>query len=154
MAYCTKDHVLTAYGQEQVASVTGDPAKQQTDTDKLEAAIEEYGSYMEQHVRSQHPDNPFDEEHDFLRGLNVEGAWLTLQKRTPGGASEDVRKDLKRLDGVLMQVATGQIDLMDQAEIDDAPSDRLDADELIQQGGTKNNDYFGLHRDLPDYLNV
>jgi len=152
MAYCTADDVKTAYGKEQLSSVTGDPQKQQVDTDKLQDAIDHYGDYMEQHVRAQHPDNPFDESHEFLRGLNIEGAWLTLQKRTPGGASEDVRKDLKRLDGVLMKIATGQIDLMDQEEKDNAPSDRLNPDDLIQQRGTKDGDAFGLHRDLPDWL--
>ena len=152
MAYCTAEHVQTAYGKEALSSVTGDAQKQQVDTQRLQEAINEYGAYMEQHVRSQHPDNPFDESHEFLRGLNIEGAWLTLQKRTPGGASEDVRKDLKRLDGVLMKIATGKIDLMDQEEKDNAPSDRLNPDDLIQQRGTKDGDAFGLHRDLPDWL--
>jgi len=154
MAYCTDDHVLTAYGSEQLSSVTGDPHKQRVDTDKLSEAIDEYAAYIRQHVRSQHPDDPFDESHEFLRGLNVEGAFLTLQKRTPGGTSEQVRKDLQRLDKILMQIATGQIDLMDQQQIDDAPSDRLKPDDLIQQRGTKDQEAFGLHRDLPDWMNT
>jgi len=154
MAYCTQDHVLTAYGQEQISSVTGDPLKETVDTEKLSEAIKEYGAYIQQHVRSQHPDDPFDENHEFLRSLNIEGAFLTLQKRTPGGTSEEVRKDLQRLDGILMKVATGQIDLMDQQQIDDAPSDRLKPEELIQQKGTKDQEAFGLHRDLPTWLST
>lgn len=154
MAYCTQDDVKTAYGKEELSSVTGDPAKTQVDTDRLQDAIDHYGDYMEQHVRAQHPDDPFDTSHDFLNGLNVEGAWLTLNKRTPGMGGDGVRSDLQRLDTVLMRIATAKINLMDQDDLDSAPTDKVDAAELIQQGRTKNEDVFGLHRDLPSYLNA
>lgn len=152
MAYCTTDDVLQAYDQSELAGITGDSQRSTVDESKVQDAIDDFGAYMEQHVRAQHPDNPFDTTNEFLNGLNVEGAFLTLQKRSPGGTDEETRQDLKRLDSVLMRIASGKLHLMDQAEIDDAPSDKLTPSDLIEQ--RPSGQEFGIHRRLPDHLST
>lgn len=154
MAYCTAQDVQDAYPNDELASITGDADRTSIDTGKIEEAVDDYGAYMVRHVRMQHPDNPFDGSDEFLNGLNVEGAYLTLQKRTPGGGGEQVRNDLDRLDKILMRIATKDLDLMDQTQIDEAPSEPLKPSNLIQQGRTDDGEEFGLHRDLPSWLSA
>lgn len=54
-----------------------------------------------------------------LCGLNVEGAFLLLQKRnptSPGALDEDLLRAEKRLDGILRRIADGELRLMSGAE--------------------------------------
>lgn len=57
--------------------------------------------------------------------LNVEGAFLLLQKRnpaSPGALDEDLLRAERRLDGLLGQIAKGALRLMDDAEKADPPA--------------------------------
>lgn len=133
MAYCTAQHVTDAYSMDQVAEVTGDSSGQSVDSSVVEQAVTDYGGYMETHVRMQHADDPFDETHDLLRSLNVEGAFLLMCKRQPGGLTEEQAEAEERLDDILMEIANGSIALMDEADQAEAESrPDLDPDQLVQ----------------------
>jgi len=133
MAYCTPQHVKDAYSMEQVAEVTGDSEGQTVDDDALDQAVTDYGAYIETHVRMQHADNPFGNDHDFLRSLNIEGSFLLLNKRQPAGLTEEQADAEERLDDILLRIAEGELTLMnkaDQADAEGRPD--LDPEELVQ----------------------
>ena len=133
MAYCTPTDIIDAYSATQVAQATGDSEGDTVNTDRLTKAVDDYGAHMEMHVRMQHPDNPFGTDHDFLQQMNVEGAFLLLQKRGPMGLSERQQEAEKRLDTVLLRIAEGKVVLQDdddQSTADGRPS--LNADEMVQ----------------------
>ena len=149
--YCDVQDVKDMYDAQELASLTGDASRDTIDDSKVQLAVEDFGAYMERHIRMQHPDNPFDNTDEFLNSLNARGAFLYLKQRAEGGGGEQVRKDLKSLDTQLMRIAKGELDLMDQEEIDNA-GDKLSPDDLIQK--RKSGTEFGIHRRLPDYLNA
>jgi len=150
-AYCTVQDVKDVYDAQELASLTGDPNRATIDDEKVQLAVDDYGAYMERHVRMQHPDNPFDESDEFLNSLNAEGAYLYLKQRAEGGGDEEVRKELRDLDKVLMRIAQGELDLMDPEEIDNA-GEKLVPGDLIEK--RKSGTEFGIHRRLPGYLNA
>ena len=149
--YCSVQDVKDVYDYQELASLTGDPNRENIDEEKVQRAVDDYGAYMERHIRMQHPDNPFDETDEFLNSLNAEGAYLYLKQRAEGGGSEEVRKELRDLDKVLMRIAQGELDLMDPEEIDNA-GEKLKPSDLIQK--RKSGTEFGIHRRLPGYLNA
>jgi phage gp36-like protein len=133
MAYCTAQDVIDAYSREQIAEVTGDAQGQAVDRGQVERAVEDYGAQVEAHVRMQHPDDPFDVTNEYLNSLNVEGAFLLLQKRTTGGMEENLQDAEERLDGVLLRIAQGELELLDdedEAEAEGRPD--LRASELTR----------------------
>lgn len=133
MAYCTPDDVIDAYSATQVAQATGDSEGDTVDTERLTKAVEDYGAHIEMHVRMQHPDNPFGTDHEFLQQINVEGAFLLLQKRGPMGLSERQQDAEKRLDTVLLRISEGKVVLQNdeaQSTADSRPS--LNAEDMVQ----------------------
>lgn len=133
MAYCTPADIIDAYSATQVAQATGDSEGDTVDSDRLAKAVDDYGAHMEMHVRMQHPDNPFGTDHDFLQQMNVEGAFLLLQKRGPMGLSERQQEAEQRLDRMLLRVAQGKVVLQDddaQSTAESRPD--LNADEMVQ----------------------
>ena len=143
MAYCTAQDVIDAYSMEQIAEVTGDADGATYDQAQVQKAVDSYGSHIEVHVRMQHPDDPFTAEHGFLNNLNIEGAFLLLHKRTPGGMEENLQDAEERLDEILLQIAEGELSLLDaedQAEAEGRPE--LNASELVRAAPRR----FGHHR--------
>lgn len=133
MAYCTAQDVIDAYSREQIAEVTGDPEGAEVNEGQVQRAVEDYGAQVEAHVRMQHPDDPFDATNEYLNSLNVEGAFLLLQKRTTGGMEENLQDAEERLDEVLLRIAQGELELLDdedEAEAEGRPD--LRASELTR----------------------
>lgn len=133
MAYCTAQDVIDAYSLEQIAEVTGDAQGAEVDEGQVQRAVDDYGAHVEAHVRMQHPDNPFSEKDEYLNSLNVEGAFLLLQKRTTGGMEENLQDAEERLDEVLLRIAQGELELLDdedEAEAEGRPD--LSASELAR----------------------
>lgn len=146
MAYCTPDDVEEAYTTQTIAELTGDAQGQSVDTEKVQRAIDTYGAHMEMHLRMQHPDNPFDIDNQYLNALNVEGAYIELQKKTPGGLDEQLQRAEKRLDDILMRIAAGQMQILDPDQETDAEDGALlDPDDLVDAPDR----HFTWNRKLP-----
>lgn len=142
MAYCTTQDVIDEYGTKRIAQVTGDATGQTVNTTKADKAVSSYGDFIEQHVRMQHPDNPFDTAHTFLNGLNVEGAFLRLKKASPAGLDDKGIAAERRLDRILERIADGKLSLLD-ADDQAAPEEH---DITLSEAISSKERLFGGHR--------
>ena len=121
MAYCTAQDVEDAYGTDLIARLTGDASGQTVDTNRVDVVVQTYAGYIDQHVQMQY-DLPVDDSNGFLKGLNIEGAFVALQKQSESGADEDLRASERRLDRILQSIANGDTRL---------EPDGLDTDAMI-----------------------
>lgn len=131
MAYCDANDVILAYRTSMLGELTGFRGGGDIDREKLDLAVADFGDELELAVRSQHPDNPFDRTHAYLRGLNVKGAFLTLAERSPGGLSEAQLVQWKMLHGAIRDIRAGEVDLVTDAQKAD-PQPTLDPVTLVQ----------------------
>lgn len=95
--YCTLQHLMDRKDEERLAKITGDGSGQTVDQMKVEGAIEDFAGYMNAELRKQYPDLPFDDTQSYLNGLNIQGAWLLLERDSDAGWSEGDREDWKML---------------------------------------------------------
>lgn len=143
-AYCTAQDVIDAYSLEQMAEVTGDAGGETVNEAQVERAVRDYGAHVTAHVRMQYPSDPFGASHEYLNSLNVEGAFLLMQKRTTGGMEENLQDAEERLDDILLKIAEGQLDLhaLSDDEATGEDETELNPDELIRAAPRR----FGSHR--------
>lgn len=125
MPYCTAQDVEDAYGTDLIARLTGDASGQAVDTARVDVVVQTYAGYIDQHVQMQY-DLPVDDANGFLKGINIEGAFIALQKQSESGADEDLRASERRLDRILQSIANGDTRLepegLDTESMIDAPT--------------------------------
>lgn len=90
-----------------IAQLTGDPTGQSVDPAKVQLQINSFAAKMEAAIRMQYPDQPFGDEHLYLRELNVEGAYLQLERNSDRGWSEQYVKRYEMLEKELDKIAAG-----------------------------------------------
>ena len=116
MAFCTTQHIIDSKGSDVIAQLTGDPAGATVDTAKVQAQINSFASKMEAAIRVQYPDQPFGDEQLYLRELNVEGAYLQLERNSPRGWTDDHIKRYEMLEKELDKIANGMKKLRSVSE--------------------------------------
>ena len=115
MTYCTQTDITDRKGTEKIAKLTGDPSGAEIDSAKVTSAIEEFASKIDAAVRKNYPDLPFDSTHKLLNGLNIEGAYLLLE-RDGRGWTDDKREEWKMIMKQVDDIAKGIIDLRSETE--------------------------------------
>lgn len=145
MAYCTVQDVKDAYPEDRLREITtGEYEGVPIDDEKLQKAIDSYGDYIRMHVTKQHPSNPFDETHDYLNALNVEGAFLTVKSRSETGLSDAEQRIMEQKDTILGKIASGAVPLMSpEDEVDAEDGTLLDKEDLFDKPQRR----FNRHRD-------
>ncbi|MDZ7802373.1 phage protein Gp36 family protein [Thiohalophilus sp.] len=116
MAYCNQQDIVDRKGSERLAELTGDSTGQSINAARVTKAINEFGNRIDNAVRVNYPKLPFDETNAFLNGLNIEGAYLILERDKELGWSEDQRADWKLLEKDLEKIAQGMYDLRTETE--------------------------------------
>jgi len=111
MSYCTIEHITARKGTRKVAELTGDPSGQAVDEAEVLSQIEDFAERMNSSIRVHYPDLPFGDDQLFLRGLNIEGAYLQLERDGDRGWTEDMRKEWKMLLDDLDGIAQGKKEL-------------------------------------------
>lgn len=119
MPFCSTEHILSAKGESKIAELTGDASGQEVDEEKVQEQIDNYGSIMESAIRRQYPDQPFGQEQRHLRSLNVQGAYLLLERESDRGWTEDHIKQYQMLEKELDKIADGlrKLDSPSSAEV-------------------------------------
>jgi len=117
MPYCTEANITARKGTQRIAELTGDPSGATVDSAKVAAAIDEFAAKMDNAIRVEYPELPFDETNQYLNGLNVEGAYLLLERDKENGWSESQREEWKMLLDEIKMIAGGTVDL--RTETDD-----------------------------------
>jgi phage gp36-like protein len=116
MAYCTQTDITNRKGTKLIAELTGDPAGATINTGSVTLAINEMGEILDAAVRKRYPDLPFDSSNNLLKGLNVQGAYLILERDSRSGWDDDHREDWKLLMEQVRSIANGTLDLRTETE--------------------------------------
>jgi phage gp36-like protein len=116
MAYCSQSDITNRKGTELIAELTGDPVGVTINADSVTLAINEMGEILDAAVRKKYPDLPFDSSNSLLKGLNVQGAYLILERDSRSGWSDDHREDWKLLMKQVEAIANGMLDLRTETE--------------------------------------
>lgn len=116
MGYCTQQDLEDRKSTRVIAELSGDPDGATVDAGKVNQAIEDFAARVDNALRVHYPDLPFDSDNKYLNRLNVDGAYLLLEKDTENGWSEDQRDDWKLLNQDLEMIAQGKIDLKSETE--------------------------------------
>lgn len=111
MAYCNQTDITDRKGTARIAELTGDPDGETINAPRVAKAIEGFASRMDNAIRRQYPTLPFDESNAYLNGLNIEGAYLILERDKENGWSEDQRAEWKMILKDLEDIAKGLMDL-------------------------------------------
>lgn len=104
--YCSTAQLEAKYGADRIGQFQGD----------AQDAIDAFASKINSRLRIHFPELPFDETNEYLNQLNLEGAYVELERTKPTGLSEIRQKDADRLDKELDRVASRQVDPGDFAE--------------------------------------
>ena len=128
--YCTVQDVTDAYATRTLAQLTGDGTGAVVTDTLVAEAVENYGGQMYGYIRGRYPAHDFGQTEPVLRPINVEGAYLMLCQKRPGGLSQPERDDLARLDRKLRDIAGGVIVLATNVEAGESPP--LDPEELFR----------------------
>lgn len=116
MAYCTIEQLKERKGEKRIAELTGDPDGTTVSEAAANQALNEFAAKMDVSIRKQYPSLPFNEEHLYLNGLNIEGAYLILERDSQRGWTDHYRADWKLLLKELEAIAAGDVDLVDRTE--------------------------------------
>lgn len=111
MAYCTVQHIKDRKGEHKIAQLTGDATGGTVNEPTVEEAINSFAEKMDASIRKQHPGLPFDSSNKYLRDLNIEGAYLLLERDSERGWTDEYRSDWKLLESQLKDIATGLVEL-------------------------------------------
>lgn len=116
MAYCTQTDIINRKGTALIAELTGDPAGVTINSSSVTDAINEISAILDAAVRRKYPDLPFDSSNSLLKGLNLQGAYLILERDSLTGWSDDHREDWKLLMKQVEAIANGTLDLRTETE--------------------------------------
>lgn len=120
MTYCSKEDLTSRKSVERIAELTGDPEGTTVNEAAVALVIAEFGERLDAAIRVRYPSLPFDATNKYLNGLNVEGAYLLLERDSDTGWSDDQREDWKMLLDELKSIAGGKIDLRTETEEEEA----------------------------------
>ena len=118
MAFCTAADVEATYDARPLAQLTGDPAGVQVDAEALDVAVDAFATVIAPYVRERYGDTDFGVAEPTLNAMNVEGAYLELQKRKALGLSAEQRQDYAHLLSRLRDVAAGRMSLVMPGDAD------------------------------------
>jgi len=116
MSFCTQTDLTNRKGTQAIAELTGDPEGLVVDAARVTLAINEFAERIQVALNKQYRNIAFDETNKFLNGLNIEGAYLLLEKDSYDGWSEENREDWKLLMKDIENIASGKIDLKIETE--------------------------------------
>lgn len=111
MSYCTQADLESRKSTKSIAELTGDADGETVDAAKVTRVIEDFAERMNNAIRVKYPALPFDSTNKFLNGLNVEGAYLLLEKDSYDGWTEENLSSWKLILADLNAIASGKIDL-------------------------------------------
>lgn len=116
-SYCSNQNIIDRKGLQRIAELTGDPQGETVNQARVTLVKEEFATRMNNAIRKSYPTLPFDETNAYLNGLNIEGAYLILERDKENGWSDDQRADWKLIMKDLEDIANGLMDL--RTETDD-----------------------------------
>lgn len=135
--YCNKADMIERYREGRLAEITGDPDSEVIDDTELNAAITDFASRMNVHLRRRYPDLPFTRDDLYLRSLNCRGSYFTLKQQLPEGLTEDERKEWVKVLAELADISSGKI--------------TIDSEDAASPGSfSANPRLFGRARRYPD----
>lgn len=116
MTYCNQTDITNRKSTELIAELTGDPDGLVINAASVTLAIEEMAEMLNAVVRRRYKDLPFDGTNKLLNGLNVQGAYLILERDSRTGWSDDHREDWKLMMKQVEAIGNGTLDLRTETE--------------------------------------
>jgi len=116
MSFCTQTDLTNRKGVKVIAELTGDPDGETVNTARVTLAIDEFAERIQVNLNKQYRGVEFDETNKFLNGLNIEGAYLLLEKDAYDGWDEKNLEAWKLLLKDLEHIGSGKIDLKIETE--------------------------------------
>lgn len=116
MSFCTQTDLTNRKGTTAIAELTGDETGETVDAARVTLVINEFAERIQVALNKQYRGVEFDETNKFLNGLNIEGAYLLLEKDSYDGWSEQNREDWKLLMKDLENISSGKVDLKIETE--------------------------------------
>jgi phage gp36-like protein len=111
MSYCTIQHITDRKGTRKIAELSGDNTGQAINEPRVQSQIDSFAERMNAALRHEYPKLGFGDEQLQLRDLNVEGAYLLLERDSDRGWTEEMIKQWKMLLDDLDKIADGRMKL-------------------------------------------